>query len=102
MRSLFNFIVRFLTLDDQNMIPEVVVCALIVWLVVLFCTIMSILSQPLSGKKKALWFLLILVLPLAGVAIYCGYCLARQDYSFMKAFIGSGKTAKTFGTKKAI
>lgn len=95
MRGIFNFILRFLSLDHQNMIPEVLVCAALVWLLVLFCTVASILSHPISRGGKALWILFVLLAPLAGVVVYVGYCLSRQDYSFMKAFISSGETSRT-------
>lgn len=93
MRGIITFTTRFLKVDYQNMIPEVAIFAVGVWLLILVCAFLSIASQPISGKAKWLWVAVVVMVPLLGCAIYCVYCLSRQDYSFLKIF-SSGKVMK--------
>ncbi len=93
MRGLITFGLRFLTLKYQNMVPEIAVLALVVWMLVLACTFFSICSQPISRRAKWSWVAFVVMVPLLGGAVYCVYCLTRQDYGFLKVFMG-GKSMK--------
>jgi len=77
-------IIRFLTLEAITVHPMVYAGLGAVWLIVLVATFLSIFSQPISGGWKVLWLVVVLILPILGVACYALRCLVRGDWSFLK------------------
>ena len=79
-------ITNFLQMDVQTSIGLVYGGLALVWLIVLFAAICSIVSRPMGTVGKVAWIVLVTGLPLAGMAIYCLYSLLRADYSFLSQF----------------
>ena len=79
-------ITNFLTMDVQTSIGLVYVSLVVVWLIILIAGISSIVTRPMGTAGKLVWILLIVGLPLVGMAVYCLYSLFKADYSFLQQF----------------
>lgn len=58
---------------------QVWVCLATIWLIVLFCTISSILAQPISARQKKFWILTVCLAPVLGTLAYLPFA-CRWDY----------------------
>ena len=76
---------RFITLDPRNIIPEVYIGLLFIYAALLLTTLNSIRSNSSSRVRKFVWALLILFLPIGGMAIYAISCLVTADHSFLRS-----------------
>jgi Ni,Fe-hydrogenase I cytochrome b subunit len=81
-------IVRFLSLEPLNDHPMVHWGLAFVWLALVLNCVASIRLQPLSQTARWIWFLVILLLPILGMALYLLRCVAKADYSFLKFILG--------------
>lgn len=86
--------IRFLTLNVVSTHPAVLWGLGFVWVVLLVASISSLRVQDLSTAKKVAWFLLILLVPIAGLAVYCLFCLARGNWSFLKTLLAQPRVIK--------
>lgn len=87
-------ILRFLTFEVVTLHPGVYWGLALVWLLLLFAAFASVRSLPIGRLAKVLWFLLILCLPLLGLAIYALRCLFLGDWSFLKPLLATPRSAR--------
>ena len=52
---------------------------IVIWLVVLGCTISGILSQSFSRRHQAFWIVLVIALPLVGVLAYLPFSFKKDN-----------------------
>lgn len=76
-------ITRFLTLSAQNISDEVVWALAFIYFLLVLVTLASVWSSPSGVVQKIIWTMLVLTLPVAGMALYCVRCLFRADYSWL-------------------
>jgi hypothetical protein len=84
-------IIRFLTVNPLNEHPLVYWGLAVVWVVMILNCIASLRQQEMSIPARWLWFLVILLLPILGMALYLIRCLMTADYSFLKFVMGPPK-----------
>ena len=75
MSELFN---RF-TYQDAKFNTQVVLACLGVWLIVLWCAISSILSQPFTRRQRQFWLAVVILLPVIGLLAYLPFSFRRED-----------------------
>ena len=97
MREVFN---RFITFDALNDHPMIHAGLAIIWVLLLVAAFLSIRSQTFGAVAKWIWFLVILALPILGLAIYAVWCLVRADWSFLKFIFGSPNATKSMSPRK--
>ena len=81
-------ITNFLTMQPQNMIPQIGIMAILVWVVVVVCSIFSVLSQKLGKVATGVWIGIIVAVPLVGLFAYCLYCFTKVEFTMFPAFAG--------------
>lgn len=84
---MLQVVIRFFTLDVITEHPVVYFGLGVVWLILLGSASLSILAQRISRPWKVFWFLLVLLLPIAGLAIYALRCLFLGDWSFLRPLL---------------
>ena len=92
MRVVIN---RFLTLSAQNVTEEVLWALGLVYLILVLVTLGSVMFQKSNTAVKMAWALLVIGLPVLGMALYSVWCLLKADYSFLGQFgikLGSRKS----------
>ena len=90
MRAVF---IRFFTLNAENVIPEIYLGMVAVYLILLTASLFSIKSLQASSKSKACWSVIVVLVPVLGMFIYSLRCLVRADFKFLKEFgLFSAKT----------
>jgi len=86
-------ITRFLQLDVMNYHPAVPWGLLIIWAILLVAAFSSLRQTDLSFGARLAWFLLILLVPVGGLAIYALWSLLRADWTFLKPLFQSRSEA---------
>lgn len=81
-------LVRFFTIDPLNEHPLIIWTLAAVWLVLVGNCIASLRVQPMSIATRWFWSILIVALPIIGMALYLLRCLVKADYSFLKFLMG--------------
>lgn len=79
-------IIKFLSFAPDNVSKEVFWILGIIYLFLLIATALSIKKTTNNLSSKLAWTLLVIVLPVIGIAIYCIRCLASADFHFLKQF----------------
>lgn len=79
-------IIRFLKFDALNAIPEVYAFAAMIYVALVVITWFSVFSLKVGKFAKFFWIVVVTFIPIAGIAIYCVFCLYRADYSYLKRF----------------
>ena len=54
-------------------------CAVLLWCVVVACTISSILSQPFNKRQRIFWIAVVVAIPLVGVLAYIPFSFRTED-----------------------
>jgi len=67
-----------LSLEAVKFNTQTLVCLLIVWTVVLACTVHSILSLPFNRHQRWFWILFVICLPAVGVLLYLPFALTKE------------------------
>lgn len=80
--------IRFFTIDPLNEHPLIYWGLALVWLVLVGNCIASLRVQPISVAARWLWVLLIIALPILGMALYLIRCLFKAEYTFLKFIMG--------------
>jgi hypothetical protein len=93
MRVVIN---RFLTFSAQNVTDEVVWALVVIYFILVAVTLASIWGLHVGLVAKLAWSLLAIVLPVAGIALYCFRCLLRADFSFL------GQFGIKFGSRRSL
>lgn len=91
--------VRFFTLNVFSTHPAVYWGMGAAWIILLFSALLSLRATPLSTSAKLGWFAFIFLFPIVGLAIYCGYCLAKGNWSFLKTLVAQPRIVKSVQTK---
>ncbi len=88
-------IIRFLLIEPINDHPLVLWGMVVVWLVMIVACVMSLRQQfGMTRAARLGWVLLIVCLPIVGMALYLVRCVFRADYSFMKFIFGPSARVK--------
>lgn len=82
---------RFVTIHPMNDHPILGWALGIIWLVMVANCVASIRQQPIEIRLRLVWTLIIVLVPIFGMAAYLGYCLLKADYSFLKFILGPPK-----------
>lgn len=54
-------------------------CVVLIWCIVLACTISSILSQPFNRRQRIFWIAVVICVPLIGVLAYIPFSFRTED-----------------------
>jgi lysylphosphatidylglycerol synthetase-like protein (DUF2156 family) len=73
-----EFLHRF-SLHSAKFNTQVVLFALLIWLVVVACAVTSILGQPFSKRQRLFWLAVVIFLPLVGVLAYLPFSFRREE-----------------------
>lgn len=76
---------NLMDMNPQNLVMEVYVSLLVIWLMVVVATLWSIFAARMPGLLKAFWALLVVGVPLAGVFLYALFCVTRLDLRMLTA-----------------
>ena len=76
---MIQLVLRFLTFNAQNLIPEVWVILVVLWVGLVFFSVTSVVSLNISASGKVFWLALIVILPIFGLFIYCIRCIIRSE-----------------------
>lgn len=87
--------IRFFTLDVVSTHPAIYWGLGFVWLILLAATFGSLRCLDISRPAKIAWFLVVLILPIAGLTAYCFFCLTRGDWSFFRTIFAQPRVVKT-------
>jgi len=87
-------VIRFLTFEVVTVHPMIYLGLAAVWLVLLITALMSVLSLRVGLLAKSLWMLLILTVPVIGLACYALRCLFRGDWSMLKPLMPQNKAPR--------
>ena len=89
MSSLFN---KF-TLTDARCDTSLLICAVLLWCVVVACAISSIFSQPFNKRQRVFWVALVIGVPLVGVLAYIPFSFRLEDmpHIFLRKSKRSGR-----------
>ena len=96
MRQVF---IRFFTLDVVSEHPAVYWGLGAAWIILLLSALMSLRSLSISTSAKIAWFAVIFLVPIVGLASYCGYCLLKGEWSFLKILLAKPRVIKSVQTK---
>jgi hypothetical protein len=83
MREALN---NFISLNPQNVIEPLFWLLALGWILFLFTTVQSILSQRMRKIWKAFWMLVVVAAPVVGMFAYLVFCLFAADYTFLERF----------------
>jgi|GEM_PF-1701898 len=97
---MLHVIINLLTLKALSTPVEIYAGLGFVWLLMLTAGLASVVSRNSSGWLKVLWFILLIGLPVAGMMLYCLYCLWAADYDFLKVFGLGGRRRPDKGLPK--
>lgn len=78
-------ILRFFSFDAHNVTTEVYFAMLGIYFALLVVTLLSIRQQRLSAARTISWALVVIAVPIGGIALYCFACLATADISFLQS-----------------
>jgi hypothetical protein len=87
--------IRFLTFDALNDHIMIHVGLFVSWVILIIAAMMSLRQQSISMTAKWIWFAIVVLLPILGLAAYALRCLFKADFSFLKFLLGPSKTAKS-------
>lgn len=83
---MLQVLINFATLNALNSPPEVYIGLAAIWVLLLSAGIASVVSRARSAWVAAVWIVFILIVPIAGLFVYCVWCMLSADYSFLKMF----------------
>ena len=92
-------LLRFFLVQPLNVHPLVYWGLAVVWIVMILNCAASLRQQPISMAARWTWLILIIALPIAGMALYLLRCLVKADYSFLKFVMGPPKKIQKQLTK---
>jgi hypothetical protein len=90
-----DFIKNLIHFEPQNLVPEMIVAAALVWMGVVGLSLLSVFSQRARLGIKVFWTAAIIGLPLVGLFAYCIYAFFKLDLTSLAGFLtlrgGRGK-----------
>ena len=84
---------NLIEMKPQNLIPEVYIALLVIWLMVLVATLWSILKTRMGGALKVFWALVVIALPLVGVLAYALFSITKLDFQLLTLRAKAAKVA---------
>lgn len=80
-----SLLARF-SIDPSKMDARTELTILAIWLVVVACTVSSILArQPrFDNRQRWFWILLVVCVPVFGLLAYLPFSIRREGYSFLR------------------
>jgi membrane protein DedA with SNARE-associated domain len=82
---MITVLIRLLTLNAQNVIPEVLWALLVIYLGALLVTISSVWVTNSSAASRLIWLVVVIAIPFLGIISHCLRCLMLADISMLKA-----------------
>lgn len=89
-----NIVIHFFRLEILNMHPGVYWGLAIIWLLLIVSAFASVRSLAIPAIAKNVWLLVILAIPILGLAAYAFRCLARANWHALKPWFQSRKVDK--------
>lgn len=77
-----SVLINFLQLQAQNVEDVILMILAAIYILALLTTLTSVLSRPRGFLFKLAWFVLSVILPFVGMALYACYCISQADRSF--------------------
>ncbi len=68
------------SVDAMKMNSQVIACMIIIWFLVLLCTLSSINKQPFKKKQRIFWIIIVTAFPLLGVLLYLPFSFRIESY----------------------
>lgn len=65
--------------QQAKLSPQIAACLLVIWLIVLFCALSSVFTQPFTRSQRIFWLAMILLLPVVGLLAYLPFSFRRED-----------------------
>jgi uncharacterized membrane protein len=103
-RTLLNMrgiVIHFLKQDILNLHPMIYWGLAAIWLLLLISAVVSVRSLEISTAAKAVWLLLILFVPVAGLALYAFRCLLKSNWEALAPLFHSRKLNQQLPSAKA-
>ncbi|MBX3742201.1 MAG: hypothetical protein KF712_14505 [Akkermansiaceae bacterium] len=85
----------------MNLHPMIYWGIAVVWLLLLISAVTSIRTLEIPVAVKVVWLLLILLLPVAGLALYALRCLFKSDWQALAPLFHSRKLNQQLPSGKA-
>lgn len=79
-------LIRLLTLNAENVIPEVIWALAGIYAVALLVTLTSVWAVCKSYSARFLWMIVVVCIPFLGIMAHCFRCLTLADLSSLKQF----------------
>lgn len=79
-------LIRLLTLNAENVIPEVIWAILGIYTLAVLVTLTSVWVTCKSGASRFFWILFVVCVPFLGIVSHCLVCLTLADVSLLKQF----------------
>ena len=86
---------RFLKLNAISDHPMIHYGLIALWITFLILTFFSIRNQPISQSAKLTWILVVLLLPVVGLAAYLFWCLFQVNWGVLGFILKSKTSVKT-------
>jgi len=77
-----ELLTRF-SLDAIKFNGQVLACLLIIWAVVLACSISSILGQNFDRRRRLFWIVFVIAVPVAGLLAYLPFSFKREELPYL-------------------
>jgi hypothetical protein len=94
---MLQVIINLLTFNALNTPPEIYAGLGAAWVLLMSAGIASVVTRKCLLVVKLVWLVLIVGLPVAGLLVYCIWCVISADYSFLKMFGLHRQTASYLG-----
>lgn len=79
-------LIRLLTLNAENVIPEILWAILGIYILAVLVTLTSVWVTCQSAVSRFFWILLVVGMPFLGILAHCLRCLTLADVSALKQF----------------
>lgn len=79
-------LIRLLTLNAQNVIPEVIWAIIGVYVCAVLVTLTSVWVTNKGMMSRFFWILVVVGIPFLGILAHCLHCLTLADVSALKQF----------------
>lgn len=79
-------LIRLLTLNAENVIPEVIWAILGIYAFAVLVTLTSVWVTYKSAVSRFFWILAVVCMPFLGILIHCLHSLTLADVSALKQF----------------
>ena len=73
-----NTLLDKFSLESIKWNDQIMVCLILIWLVVVACSLSSIFSQQFERNRRLFWICLIIGLPIVGLLAYLPFSFRRE------------------------